>query len=134
MTQRRYKILAADDDAALLSMLADTLTTGGYAVATAPDGHQAIDVALREQPDLVILDMSMPGLDGLEVVKRLRSDERTRDTIIVLLTAIRAAKAAEESFESGADDYLVKPFTVSHLLARIQTWLLRREDHSPRAP
>ena len=65
-------------------------------------------------------------------MKRLRDDARTRDTIIVLLTAVRAESAVAESFESGADDYLVKPFTVSHLLARVQTWLLRREDHGPR--
>ncbi len=133
MTQHRYKVLAADDDPALLSMLADALTTGGYAVATAADGNQAIDVALRERPDLIILDVSMPGLDGIEVVRRLRDEEKTRDTIIVLLTAVRAERAVEESFESGANDYLIKPFTVSHLLARVQTWLLRREDHGSRS-
>ena len=63
MTQRRYKVMAADDDPALLAMLADTLTTGGYDVATAGDGQQAVAVALRERPDLIILDVSMPGLD-----------------------------------------------------------------------
>jgi len=132
MTQRRYKVMAADDDLALLSMLADTLTTGGYDVATAANGQQALDVAVRERPDLVILDVTMPGLDGIEVVKRLRDDERTRHVVIVLLTAVRAESAVAESFESGADDYLVKPFTASHLLARVQTWLLRREDHAQR--
>jgi DNA-binding response OmpR family regulator len=132
MTQRRYKVMAADDDPALLSMLADTLASGGYDVVTADDGQRAIDLAQQERPDLVILDVTMPRLDGIEVVKRLRDDERTRDTIVVLLTAVRTESAVEESFESGADDYLVKPFTVSHLLARVQTWLLRREDHGPR--
>jgi DNA-binding response OmpR family regulator len=132
MTQRRYKIMAADDDPALLQMLADTLVTGGYDVATAEDGQQAVSVALEERPDLVILDVSMPELDGIQVVKRLRDDERTRDTIILLLTAVRAESAVEASFESGANDYLVKPFTVAHLLARVQTWLLRLEDQAPR--
>ena len=132
MTQRRYKVMAADDDLALLSMLAETLTIVGYDVATAANGQQALDVAVRERPDLVILDVTMPGLDGIEVVKRLRDDERTRHVVIVLLTAVRAESAVAESFESGADDYLVKPFTASHLLARVQTWLLRREDHAQR--
>jgi DNA-binding response OmpR family regulator len=133
MSARTYRILAADDDPALLSMLADTLSVGGYAVSTAADGKEAIEAARRERPDLIILDLSMPDIDGMEVVRILRDDERTRDTTIVLLTAVRAEKAAEEGFESGADDYIIKPFTVSHLLARVQTWLLRREDREARA-
>jgi DNA-binding response OmpR family regulator len=125
---RTYKILAADDDPALLTMLADTLAVGGYAVTTASDGREAVEVARRDHPDLIILDVTMPGIDGIEAVRTLRDDERTRDTIILLLTAVRAEKAVEASFQSGADDYIIKPFTISHLLARVQTWLLRQQD------
>jgi DNA-binding response OmpR family regulator len=132
MTEQTYRILAADDDPALLTMLADTLTVGGYAVSTASDGNEAIEVAQRERPDLVILDVTMPGIDGMEVIRMLRHDERTQDTTIVLLTAVRAEASVAEGFESGADDYIIKPFTVSHLLARVQTWLLRRQDRAAR--
>jgi DNA-binding response OmpR family regulator len=130
---RTFKILAADDDPALLTMLADTLSVGGYAVTTAPDGTQAVEIARREQPDLVILDVTMPGMDGIEAIRTLRDDERTRDAVILLLTAVRAETAVEAGFQSGADDYIIKPFTVSHLLARVQTWLLRREDREAKA-
>jgi two-component system alkaline phosphatase synthesis response regulator PhoP len=130
---RTYKILAADDDPALLAMLADTLTVGGYVVSTASDGKQAVEIARRERPDLVILDVAMPGIDGIAAIRKLRKDARTRDAVILLLTAVRAEKAVEASFQSGADDYIIKPFTVSHLLARVQTWLLRQQDREAQA-
>lgn len=133
MSGRAYKVLAADDDPALLAMLADNLSMAGYDVTTAGDGRAAIDTALRERPDLIILDLTLPDMDGMEVIRALRAHVLTREVAIVLLTAVRAPTAVETGFASGADDYITKPFAISHLLARVQTWLLRREDRQARA-
>ncbi len=116
------KILLADDDANLLETLAFNLRAAGFQVVTAPDGAAALDLARSEAPDLVILDLMMPQLDGLTVCRSIR---QAADTPILILTARTGELDKIIGLESGADDYLTKPFSLGELQARIRA-LLRR--------
>ncbi len=117
-------ILIADDDRKITDMLRRTLAYEGYQVVTAADGHEALAKAQAQRPDLVVLDWMMPGLDGLEVARRIRSAEATP---ILMLTARDAVEDRVSGLDSGADDYLVKPFAPAELLARIRALLRRFE-------
>src|SRR5256714_3849648 len=120
------QILIVDDDSRVTGALRRTLAYEGYQVSVAGNGEQALMVARTKPPDLVILDLMLPGIDGLEVCRRLRS---AGDSIAVLmLTARDAVVDRVAGLETGADDYLVKPFALEELLARVKA-LLRR--HSP---
>src|SRR5947209_19283126 len=119
-------ILIVDDDSRVTGALRRTLAYEGYQVSVAGNGEQALMVARTKPPDLVILDLMLPGIDGLEVCRRLRS---AGDSIAVLMLTARDAVADRViGLETGADDYLVKPFALEELLARVKA-LLRR--HSP---
>jgi len=131
VSNARYKIVIADDDPTISKLLERTLRTDGYQVFMATDGEQAVELAVKYQPDLLILDLTMPKLDGYEITRAIRRWEETKRACIILLTAHPEENSAARGFEVGADDYLVKPFTPAHLRARVQTWLLRRAG-SPR--
>lgn len=118
----RPRILVADDDERITAALRRALAYEGYDVRSASDGNQALAAALEDPPDLVILDVMMPGLDGIEVCRRLRAGG---DVAILMLTARDATAERVLGLESGADDYLVKPFAYEELLARVRA-LLRR--------
>ena len=120
-------VLLVDDDAPILRMLERTLAAEGYAVAAVPDGGSALAQVERFMPDVIVLDIAMPGLDGLAVTRRLRS--KGLAVPILLLTARDAVDERVAGLDAGADDYLVKPFDVSELTARIRA-LLRR-NHPP---
>jgi two-component system response regulator MprA len=120
-------ILVVDDDRKITDMLRRTLAYEGYHVSTAADGSEALARAQAQRPDLVVLDWLMPGLDGIEVAKRIRAAD---DTLILMLTARDAVEDRVAGLDSGADDYLVKPFTPAELLARIRALLRRSETHS----
>lgn len=115
-------VLVADDDRKIIDMLRRTLAYEGYQVITALDGHEAIAQARAHRPDVVVLDWLMPGLDGIEVARRIRAAD---DTPILMLTARDAIEDRVLGLDSGADDYLVKPFAPEELLARLRA-LLRR--------
>jgi two-component system response regulator MprA len=115
-------ILIVDDDPNICSVLRRGLRFEGYAVCIARDGLQALEVARTEPPDLVVLDVMLPGMDGIEVCRRLR---RGTAAPILMLTARDAVPDRIAGLDSGADDYLVKPFDFDELLARIRA-LLRR--------
>lgn len=117
-------VLVVDDDRKITDMLRRTLTYEGYSVVTAGDGHEALSQAQSQRPDVVVLDWLMPGLDGLEVAKRLRAVDSAP---ILMLTARDAVGDRVRGLDSGADDYLVKPFAPAELLARLRA-LLRRSD------
>jgi two-component system response regulator MprA len=121
------KILVVDDDDELRASLCRTLATQGYAVTAAADGAEALRQAREEPPELVVLDVMMPGLDGLAVCERLHAADE--ELPIILLTARDAVTDRVSGLEAGADDYLVKPFAPEELLARIRVRLRRRESN-----
>ena len=116
-------ILVVDDDAPIRRMLSRTLSAEGYAVEASPDGGDALAAVERSVPDLVVLDVTMPGVDGLAVSRRLR--EKGLGLPILLLTARDGVPDRVAGLDAGADDYLVKPFAAEELLARVRA-LLRR--------
>jgi two-component system response regulator MprA len=120
-------VLLVDDDARILRMLQRTLAAEGYDVSVAADGGAALVQIERSLPDLVVLDVAMPGLDGLAVTRRLRA--KRLPVPILLLTARDALEERVAGLDAGADDYLVKPFELAELTARVRA-LLRR-NHPP---
>lgn len=116
------KILIVEDEATLLDTLEYSLTRQGYEVCTADDGLSALDVARREQPDLIVLDVMLPGLDGFEVCRILRQEMTTP---ILMLTARDSEIDKVVGLEVGADDYLTKPFSMRELIARVKAQLRR---------
>jgi CheY-like chemotaxis protein/phosphoribosyl 1,2-cyclic phosphodiesterase len=120
-------ILVADDDVAVLEVLTEALETRGFNVLTAPDGVTALAVARAERPDLLLIDWTMPGMNGLEVCRALRADAdpRLNGVPVILLTAHVEADDTAEGFASGVSDYLTKPFKTTLVLARVHAWLLR---------
>lgn len=127
MTAEKDKILVVDDDAYVCRSLADVLQEEGYAVVTAQDGPTALRLLYAERPDLVILDVMMPDMDGWEVCRRIRE---LTDTPILMLTARGQIKDRVKGLDLGADDYLVKPVALEELRARVRA-ALRRARISP---
>jgi DNA-binding response OmpR family regulator len=117
------RVLVIEDDDEIADVLRRFLRQEGHDVRTATDGEQAIPAASEFVPDLVILDLGLPGIDGVEVCRRLRADG---DVPILILTARTELENRVEGLDSGADDYLVKPFERQELLARIRALLRRR--------
>ncbi|MBI2832474.1 MAG: response regulator transcription factor [Chloroflexi bacterium] len=123
-TGQNRRILVVDDDPEIVSFLKRGLTYEGYSVATAADGSEALAKIRDSEPDLVVLDVMMPGLDGMEVSKRLR---QASSVPILMLTAKGTVADKVAGLDSGADDYLVKPFAFDELLARVRALLRRRQ-------
>jgi len=117
------RVLVVEDDAEIADVLRRSLRQEGYEVRTSADGIDALDVAAGFVPDLVVLDLGLPRLDGVEVCRRLREDG---DVPILMLTARAETEDRVGGLDSGADDYLVKPFERQELLARIRALLRRR--------
>lgn len=113
-------ILVADDDPLIIRLLEHRLRHRGYDVISAPDGETALDLAIREKPDLILLDGRMPGLDGFEVLRRLKENPETIQIPVVMLTARSQEGDIVDGLTSGAADYMVKPFIPEELIARIQ--------------
>jgi two-component system response regulator RpaA len=126
------RILVIDDDPAIAELVAINLEMAGYEVSQAEDGIKGQALALQLLPDLVILDLMLPRVDGFTVCQRLRRDERTADIPILMLTALGQTQNKVEGFNAGADDYLTKPFELEEMLARVRA-LLRRTDRIPQA-
>ncbi len=124
------KILVVDDDLELLGLIGFALRQAGYLVVEAADGPEALAVFDREQPDLVILDVNLPGLNGFEVCRRIRAES----AVPILLLTVRSSEADQVyGLDLGADDYLTKPFSPRTLLARVRA-LLRRAGIERPAP
>ena len=125
------KILIVDDEAPIIDVLSYNLKQAHYQVVVAWDGEQALALARREQPDLIILDLMLPKLDGIEVCRALR---RECDVPIIMLTARDEEIDRVLGLEMGADDYVVKPFSVRELLARVKNVLRRTAPQTPAGP
>lgn len=125
--KKKARILIADDDPQILGMLSLRYAKLGYEVFEAQDGHHALEKARREKPDVIVLDVMMPGKNGWEVARELRQSEETKDIGIVMLTAIGPQMNEMTSPLYGADDYLDKPFDFAELDAKIQALLARRQ-------
>lgn len=125
MTQK--KILVADDEKDIVALVSFNLDREGFAVSRAYDGQKAWEMVNAEKPDLVILDLMMPGLSGMEVCARLRRQETTASLPIIMLTAKSDPVDKILGLEIGADDYLTKPFHVRELIARVRAVLRRSE-------
>jgi DNA-binding response OmpR family regulator len=121
----RPLVLVADDDPDILQLVSLRLERSGYEVMAAQDGEQALTAALERTPDLALLDVMMPKLDGYEVTARLRSNERTRHMPVILLTARVQEADVARGIEAGADDYVKKPFSTHELRDRVQAALGR---------
>lgn len=116
---KRARILVVDDEPDLLELVRHHLTREHYDVVTAKDGESALRQTQRDIPDMVVLDLMLPGIDGLEVCRRLRADERTSHVPILLLTAKGEETDVVIGLSSGADDYVRKPFGIKELVARV---------------
>jgi DNA-binding response OmpR family regulator len=125
-TKSRGSVLVVDDEPTITEVVARYLQRAGYATQTASDGARAVDAAAALRPDLVVLDVRLPRLDGLEVMRRLRSEDRTRPAVI-LLTGRSEESDRIVGLRLGADDYVVKPFSAAELVARVDA-VLRRSD------
>jgi len=120
------RILIIEDDAALLRGLKDNFAAQGYEVRTAGDGQRGLDALLKDPPDLVVLDLMLPRLNGYEVCRTAR--ERKLETPILMLTAKGQEEDIVRGLEMGADDYVTKPFGIRELLARVKALLRRSPD------
>ncbi len=129
----KRKILIVEDDHSLADVLAYNLRREGYDVYLAGDGQEALAQAQRAVPDLVILDLMLPVLSGTEVCRRLRADPRTRETMILMLTAKAEETDQIVGFSLGADDYVTKPFSVKVLIERLKALQRRREARASSA-
>ncbi|MCU7727961.1 SpoIIE family protein phosphatase [Actinoplanes sp. KI2] len=116
----KVRVLVADDNADMRDYLTRLLGSAGHHVRTVADGQAALDAARSYRPDLIVSDVMMPGLDGLQLVAALRADPLTASTPVLLLSARAGQEASIEGLEAGADDYLVKPFSSAELLARVR--------------
>jgi molybdopterin adenylyltransferase len=123
------RILIADDDDDILEAVRINLELEGYEVHSARDGLEALDRARAVQPDLILLDIVMPGLDGFEVCRDLRADARTSDSAVMFLTAKSATRDEATGLLAGADDYVVKPFDPADLVERVRRVLASRPAH-----
>jgi len=123
-------ILLIDDEPDLIKLLDYNLTRAGYLALSARDGETGLAMARKHAPDLIILDLMMPGLDGLEVCKKLRQDSSTARIPILMLTAKAEEGDRVLGLELGADDYVTKPFSVREVLARVKAILRRMEAAS----
>ena len=117
------KILVVDDEVYILHILDFSLGAEGFDVITAADGEQALSRARSERPDLIVMDIMMPRLDGYETCQRLKSDPATKHIPVLLLTARGREEDRKRGMEAGADDYMTKPFSPNKLISRVSEML-----------
>jgi two-component system alkaline phosphatase synthesis response regulator PhoP len=123
----RKRVLVVDDEVYILQILEFSLEMEGFEVATAQNGEEAIAQALENPPDLVVLDIMMPRMDGYEACRRLKTDPRTQNTPVILLSAKGRSIDQEIGFEAGAEEYITKPFSPRKLVERIKALLTDRD-------
>ena len=128
--QQKKKILIVDDEKQLLSLVSLHMRMSGYDVLLASDGDEALAIAREKKPDLIILDLMLPKMDGWEVCKRLRTESKIGDIPVIMLTARSETGDKLKGFECGADDYVTKPFSPRELVVRVKRVLARADNGS----
>jgi len=131
MIPTKPKILCVDDDASILKTFEILLVPNGYEVFKAQNGQEALEKLKEERIDLVLMDVKMPNLDGVEACRRIKTDERTRNIPVVLITTLSAKGDRIKGIEAGAEDFISKPFDVAEVLARVKR-LLKTKSLSER--
>ncbi|HDI82989.1 hypothetical protein DRQ23_04425 [bacterium] len=122
------KILAIDDEEDILNLIRDILSAEGFEVETSLSAEYGITLLERYSPDLILLDLMLPGMDGWEFLRIIKSDDRFKDVPVILLTCRGELRDKVLGLESGAADYITKPFTPDGLIQRIRTLLKEKED------
>jgi DNA-binding response OmpR family regulator len=120
-------ILVAEDEPDMARLVEHHLLRRGWRVKLSPDGIAALDVVVELRPDLIVLDLMMPRMDGLELCRLLKNNPMTRHIPIIMLTALADMQTKREGYRCGADDYIIKPFGVRELLTRVDSLLRPRE-------
>jgi two-component system, OmpR family, phosphate regulon response regulator PhoB len=126
------RILIVEDERDIADLIGFNLQRAGYEVIKSHDGIEGTEVAMRERPDLILLDLMLPGRDGFAVFRELRRDPRTASTPVIMLTARAQTEDRIQGLEAGADDYLTKPFSPKELMLRVQA-ILKRSEAPPGA-
>jgi DNA-binding response OmpR family regulator len=124
MTHPPPRILVADDDQDILDMIAFTFSDENFHLLFAHDGQEALKMAGKEMPDLMLLDVKMPGMDGIEVCEAIK--KKLPSTVVIILSSMALEQDLLSGFKCGADDYITKPFSVGNLKSRVKSWLLRK--------
>ncbi len=128
MSEDKKTVLVVEDEEDILALLHFNLIKAGYDVVCATCGEEGLKQVAIKRPDLILLDLMLPGIDGLEICKRLKSDEDTQEIPIIMLTARGEERDVVQGLEMGADDYVTKPFSVKVLLARVQAVMRRNTE------
>lgn len=128
MSIEKKHVLVVEDEEDILALLQFNLIKTGYEVTCAADGEEGLRKIKEKQPDLILLDLMLPGIGGLDICRKLRSEEQTAKLPIIMLTARGEEADVVQGLELGADDYMTKPFSVKILLARLQTVLRRHSE------
>ena len=131
MAKAKARVLVVDDEPRYIQVAMVNLELRGYQVLTANDGQTALSLAISSEPDLVLLDVRMPGLDGYQVCQRIREFSRVP---IIMLTALAEDRDKVKGLDVGADDYVTKPFSIPELLARVRAALRRAEGSGDASP
>ena len=119
------RILVADDDVDIRELVEFKLSTMGHDIVAVGDGAAAIDACMAQKPDLAVLDVMMPGVSGLDAIRAIRAEPNLADLPVILLTARAQESDVETGFDSGADDYITKPFSPRELASRVEALLTR---------
>lgn len=130
MTAGSKRVLVVDDDREILDLTRAVLLDGGYAVSTATNGRDGISAARSERPDLILLDINMPGIDGWEALRVLKMDEVTRRIPVAMFSVRYDLAEKMEALKRSADDYIVKPFTYDEMLERVGRLVSGRAEAS----
>jgi len=123
------KILVVDDEEHIVMILKDSLEFSGFQVVTAPDGSEALLAVEREKPELIVLDVGMPKLDGWEVCRRLKTDPKTQNIPVIILTAYAQTSDQRKGFQLGADRFITKPCDLTYLVEEINALLAQRKKN-----
>jgi CheY-like chemotaxis protein len=123
VTERRKRVLIVDDEASMVSVLQRYVSNAGYLSDTASSGLEALEKIEKEQPDLVLLDLMMPGINGFETCRRIRENKKTKKLPVLIITALRSESDSDSAAASGANEFIVKPIDGPHLTQRLRHYI-----------